>query len=141
MRFSDLVIKRCLLYVSDLNLSHSGGASLGALPMSKGSMPIGGVLSAAAGGGSAAAARFAQRPGRMRGRVRADDKRGRPAVLGSDRSAAGSSTSLRRELRATTGESMLALTHARADPGFECIGSPGGTTSERIGGGGLEPQL
>ena len=117
------------------------GASLGALPISKCSMPTGGVSRAAAGDGSAAAARFAQRPGRMRGRVRADDNRERPAGAGgSGRSAAGSSTSLRREWRATTGSNTLARTHARADPGFERIGSPGGTPSERIGGGGLVPK-
>ena len=108
----------------------------------EGSMPIGGVSSAAAGGGSAAAARFARRrPGRVRGRVPvpttiADGR----LVLGSGLSAAGSSTSLRHEWRATTGVNTLARTHARADPRFERIGSPGGTPSERIGGGGLVPQ-
>ena len=107
----------------------------------EGSMPIGGVSSAAAGGGSAAAARFARRPGRVRGRVPvpttiADGR----LVLGSGLSAAGSSTSLRHEWRATTGVNTLARTHARADPRFERIGSPGGTPSERISGGGLVPQ-
>jgi len=77
----------------------------------------------------------------MRGRVRADDKIADGRLgLGSGRSAAGSSTSLRREWRATTGANTLARTHARADPGFECIGSPAGTPSERSGGGGLVPQ-
>ena len=61
-------------------------------------------------------------------------------VLGSGRAAAGSSTSLRREWRATIGANTLARTHARADPGFERIGSPGGTPSECIGGGHLVPQ-